>query len=53
MNDSDEANKNEFLSISLTYLSNALFSYKKALLLIPQIIFKFFHSLDAILSNPF
>ena len=53
MNDSDEAYKNELLSISLLYLSNALFSYIKALLLIPIIILKFFHSLDAILSKPF
>ena len=53
MNDSDEAYKNELLSISLLYLSNILFSYKKALLLIPIIICKFFHNLDAILSKPF
>ena len=41
MNDSDEAYINELLSISLQYLSNALFSYIKALLLIPIIICEF------------
>ena len=53
MIDSHEANKKEPLSISLVYLSNALFSYIKALLLIPIIICKFFQSLDAMLSKPF
>ena len=53
MIDSHEANKKGPLSISLVYLFNALFSYIKALLLIPIIICKFFQSLDAMLSKPF